>query len=93
MATSGPNMVSQLWNQFQTSGTITRKIAKVAAEHRNLHRIATCHKAHDDIGGQRLLSLIATFLFCLEEEFPGKLFTAVLQRLAFTPGVQSGASL
>ncbi|GFX54157.1 hypothetical protein TNCV_2337931 [Trichonephila clavipes] len=43
--------------------------------------------------GQRLLSLFVTFLLCLEEECPGKHSTAVLQRLAFMSGVQSGASL
>ncbi|GFW65626.1 hypothetical protein TNCV_3550491 [Trichonephila clavipes] len=27
MVTSGPKMVSRLWDQFQTSGTITRKVS------------------------------------------------------------------
>ncbi|GFT94942.1 hypothetical protein TNCV_1472381 [Trichonephila clavipes] len=34
-----------------------------------------------------------TLLLCLKEEFPAKQSTAVLQRLAFTPGGQSTASL
>ncbi|GFX30088.1 hypothetical protein TNCV_2617991 [Trichonephila clavipes] len=69
------------------------KSAKVSTEHLHLHRIATWHKTYVGIGGQRLLSLLVTLLLHLKEEFPGKQFTAVLQRLAFTPGVQSGASL
>ncbi|GFS76267.1 transposable element Tcb2 transposase [Trichonephila clavipes] len=35
MGTSGPKVVSRLWNQFQTSDTVTRKIT---TEHRHLHR-------------------------------------------------------
>ncbi|GFY35026.1 hypothetical protein TNCV_5044021 [Trichonephila clavipes] len=44
---------------------------------------------HDDISGQRLLGLLMILLLCVEEEFPSKQSTAVLQRLAFTNGVQS----
>ncbi|GFT27957.1 hypothetical protein TNCV_643791 [Trichonephila clavipes] len=57
MATSGPKMDSRLWNQFQTSGTVTRK----------------------------LLSLLETFLLCLEEEFSGNRSTTVLKRLFIRP--------
>ncbi|GFT89890.1 hypothetical protein TNCV_1666131 [Trichonephila clavipes] len=42
---------------------------------------------------QRLLSLYVTLLLCLEKEFPGEQSTAALQRLAFTPSVQSGKAL
>ncbi|GFT17132.1 uncharacterized protein TNCV_4738521 [Trichonephila clavipes] len=48
---------------------------------------------HDEIGGQQFLSLIVILLLCLEEEFRSKQSTAVLQRLTYTPGVQSGACL
>ncbi|GFY28111.1 hypothetical protein TNCV_4394451 [Trichonephila clavipes] len=48
---------------------------------------------HDDISRKRLLSLLVTLLLCLKEDFPCKLSTAVLQRLTFTPVVQSNASL
>ncbi|GFS78223.1 hypothetical protein TNCV_3171901 [Trichonephila clavipes] len=67
--------------------------AEVATEHQHLLRITTWHYAHNDISGQRLLSLLVTLLLCLEEEFPGKQATVVLQRLFFTPGIQVSASL
>ncbi|GFT81091.1 hypothetical protein TNCV_3562921 [Trichonephila clavipes] len=43
--------------------------------------------------GNTLISLLVTFLLCLEENFPGKRSTAVLQRLSFTSGIQSCVSL
>ncbi|GFS53914.1 hypothetical protein TNCV_3761451 [Trichonephila clavipes] len=61
--------------------------------HRHMHRIDTWRQAHDNIDGQRLLSLFVTLLLCLEEEFSDKQSTAVFQKLAFTSGVQSGTSL
>ncbi|GFV89135.1 hypothetical protein TNCV_4913341 [Trichonephila clavipes] len=50
--------------------------------------IDTCTGSPLGIGEQRLLSLLVTFLLCLEDEFP-----AVLYRLDFTPDAQSGAYL
>ncbi|GFX85507.1 hypothetical protein TNCV_3716791 [Trichonephila clavipes] len=55
--------------------------------------IGTWHYTHDDVREQRLLTFLMTLLLCLEEEFPGKQSTAVLQKLALAPNVQSGAFL
>ncbi|GFX64448.1 hypothetical protein TNCV_4043381 [Trichonephila clavipes] len=57
-----PKVVSRLRNQFQTSGTVTRKVSQ------NPNRATTCLLlgiVHNDIRGQQLLSLF----LCQEEEF------------------------
>ncbi|GFX52540.1 hypothetical protein TNCV_4325561 [Trichonephila clavipes] len=64
------------------------EVTKISTKYRHLHRIAIWHAAHNDIGGQRCLSLLVILLLCLEEEFPGKQSTAASLTL-----VQSGASL
>ncbi|GFT81128.1 hypothetical protein TNCV_4282331 [Trichonephila clavipes] len=64
-------------------------LANIAKEHRHLNKIAILHKKHGGVDGQRPLSLLVTLLLCLEEEFPCKQSTVVLQRLAFTLVVQS----
>ncbi|GFU70128.1 hypothetical protein TNCV_5057221 [Trichonephila clavipes] len=85
--------VARKWSPgFRTSKQVLlllEILTKIAPEHRYLHRIANWHESPDNIAEQRLFNL----LMILELGFPGKQSTAVLQRLTFTPGVQSGASL
>ncbi|GFS86449.1 hypothetical protein TNCV_513251 [Trichonephila clavipes] len=45
------------------------------------------------MGRQRFLSFLVALLLCPEEEFPGKQSSAILQRLAFTLGIQSGMTI
>ncbi|GFU52379.1 hypothetical protein TNCV_3958931 [Trichonephila clavipes] len=82
-------LVSWLWNRFQTTFTISRKV------NQGQPRAMTSAQNHYLTLKARqlwLLNFLVTLLLCLEE-FPSKQFTDDLQRLAFTPVVQSCVSL
>ncbi|GFW99639.1 hypothetical protein TNCV_3418721 [Trichonephila clavipes] len=94
MVTNGTKMVFWGCNKLQTNDTVTRKVsqghdrASTPAQDRYLalrtrrHRLIMTHH-----------SFLVTLLISLEEEFPGKQSTTVLQRLIFIPAALSGASL
>ncbi|GFX13055.1 hypothetical protein TNCV_2357111 [Trichonephila clavipes] len=76
-----------LW-PFQTINTVTRKVNHTQGRQRATTNASWLY-AHDDRGGQRLLSFLMTLLLCMEKEFPGKQSTGVLQRLALTSSIQT----
>ncbi|GFU60666.1 hypothetical protein TNCV_2754271 [Trichonephila clavipes] len=73
------SMKSWLWNQFQTSGTVTRKVgqrrhrASTSLQDRYLTSSTRRHKRTTAL--QNNFNFLVTLLLCLEEEFPGKQFT------------------
>ncbi|GFX70306.1 hypothetical protein TNCV_2955261 [Trichonephila clavipes] len=80
-------MVFRLWNKFQTKVVMSPEVGQ------GQHEAST--SAQDLSSSARCHWIIMAFYvdpLCLEEKFPGKQSKDVLQRLAFTFGVQSSVS-
>ncbi|GFT90119.1 hypothetical protein TNCV_3720981 [Trichonephila clavipes] len=88
MPTIGPKVFCRLWNQFQTSGTITGKVSQ--GHHRTLTSAQDYCLALKALRHRQTTTPQHTRdLAALSERISRQ---AVLKTLAFTPGVQSVAS-
>ncbi|GFW88441.1 hypothetical protein TNCV_3552111 [Trichonephila clavipes] len=88
MVTSGPKVVSRLWNQFQTSGIVTKKVGQ--CRHRASASAMDRYSAGSARRHGRAMALqLARDLAAAYGRRISRQSIAVLQRLAFTPGVQS----